>query len=114
MGDIATVAAARPVLAVTAHPVQRCGAWAVALLRRAAAQRTLTAADFVSDVGSASLSPAGRKKVAVMVREELATTVHHRQLRRKVSYEELLHLEALKLVRLCLEGMPYKPFRPWW
>ncbi len=84
------------------------------LLRRAAAQRTLTAADFISDVRSASLSPAGRKKVSVMVREELATTVHHRQLRRKVSYEELIHLEALKIVRLCLEGTPYKPFRPWW
>ncbi|WP_434740693.1 type I-B CRISPR-associated endonuclease Cas1b [Micromonospora sp. SH-82] len=84
------------------------------LLRRAAAQRTLTAADFVSDVRSASLSKAGRKKVAVMVREELATTVHHRRLGRKVSYEELIHLEALKLVRLCLEGTPYKAFRPWW
>ena len=84
------------------------------LLRRAAAQRTLTAADFVSDVRSASLSPAGRKKVSVMVREELATTIQHRQLRRKVSYEELIHLEALKLVRLCLEGTTYKPFRPWW
>ncbi|MEU7616620.1 type I-B CRISPR-associated endonuclease Cas1b [Micromonospora rifamycinica] len=84
------------------------------LLRRAAAQRTLTTTDFVSDVRSASLSQSGRKKVAVMVREELATTVHHRQLKRKASYEELIHLEALKLVRLCLEGTTYKPFRPWW
>jgi CRISPR-associated protein Cas1 len=84
------------------------------LLRRAAAQKTLTAADFVSDVRSASLSQAGRKKVAVMVREELSTTIHHRALRRKVSYEELIHLETLKLVRLCLERTPYKPFRPWW
>lgn len=49
-----------------------------------------------------------------MVREELATTIHHRRLGRKVSYEELFHLEALKLVRLCLEGTSYKPFRPWW
>lgn len=84
------------------------------LLRRAAAQKTLTGADFVSDVRSASLSAAGRKKVAAMVRDELASTVYHRSLRRKVSYEELIHLEALKLVRLCLEGTPYKPFRPWW
>jgi CRISP-associated protein Cas1 len=84
------------------------------LLRRAAAQRALTAADFVSDVRSASLSPAGRKKISAMVREELATTVHHRQLKRKVSYEELFHLEALKIVRMCLEGTPFKPFRPWW
>lgn len=49
-----------------------------------------------------------------MVREELATTVQHRQLRRELSYEEMIHLEALKLVRLCLEGTTYKPFRPWW
>jgi CRISPR-associated protein Cas1 len=84
------------------------------LLRRAAAQKTLTDADFVSDVRSASLSRAGRKKVSVMLREELANTVYHRTLRRKVSYEELIHLEALKLVRLCLESVPYQPFRPWW
>ena len=47
-------------------------------------------------------------------RRNLASTVYHRSLRRKVSYEELLHLEALKIVRLCLEDTPYKPFRPWW
>jgi CRISPR-associated protein Cas1 len=52
--------------------------------------------------------------VAELIRGELGTTVYHRSLRRKVSYEELIHLEALKLVRLCLEGVPYKPFRPWW
>jgi CRISPR-associated protein Cas1 len=84
------------------------------LLRRAAAQKTLTEADFETGVGHASLSAQGRKKVAELIRAELATTVHHRSLRRKVSYEELIHLEALKLVRLCLEGTAYKPFRPWW
>ncbi|MEU9891061.1 type I-B CRISPR-associated endonuclease Cas1b [Sphaerisporangium sp. NPDC051017] len=84
------------------------------LLRRAAAQKTLRDSDFESGVGYASLSRDGRKKIAEMIRAELATTVYHRRLRRKVSYEELIHLEALKLVRLCLENEPYKPFRPWW
>jgi CRISPR-associated protein Cas1 len=84
------------------------------LLRRAAAQKTLTEADFESGVGHASLSAKGRKKVAELIRTELAATVYHRSLKRKVSYEELIHLEALKLVRLCLEAVPYKPFRPWW
>lgn len=84
------------------------------LLKRAAAQKTLTDADFESGVGQASLSAQGRKKVAELIRAELAATVYHRTLRRKVSYEELIHLEVLKLVRLCLEGTPYKPFRPWW
>ncbi|MFC8708824.1 type I-B CRISPR-associated endonuclease Cas1b [Streptomyces sp. NPDC057197] len=84
------------------------------LLRRAAAQKTLKPSDFETDVGRASLSRDGRKKVAGMVKEELAASVYHRSLKRKVSYEELIHLEALKLVRLCLEDKPYKPFRPWW
>jgi CRISPR-associated protein Cas1 len=84
------------------------------LLRRAAAQKTLTEADFEAGVGYASLSTKGRKKIAELVRAELATTVYHRNLKRKISYEELIHLEALKLVRLCLENIPYKPFRPWW
>ncbi|MFF2121862.1 type I-B CRISPR-associated endonuclease Cas1b [Kitasatospora sp. NPDC058184] len=84
------------------------------LLRRAAGQKHLKPSDFETEVGRAALSADGRKKIAALVREELATTVYHRTLKRKVSYEELIHLEALKLVRLCLEGTPYKPFRPWW
>lgn len=84
------------------------------ILRRAAAQKTLRKSDFESDVGRASLSNEGRKKVSELIRTELSTTVHHRSLHRKVSYEELIHLEALKIVRLCLEDTPYKPFRPWW
>ncbi|MEU6241584.1 type I-B CRISPR-associated endonuclease Cas1b [Streptomyces sp. NPDC047024] len=84
------------------------------LLKRAGARKTLKPSDFETEVGRASLSKDGRKKVATMMREELATTVYHRSLRRKVSYEEIIHLEALKLVRLCLEDTPYKPFRPWW
>ncbi|TDC80519.1 type I-B CRISPR-associated endonuclease Cas1b [Streptomyces hainanensis] len=84
------------------------------LLKRCAAQRSLKTSDFETEVGRASLSRDGRKKVAALMREELSTTVYHRSLKRKVSYEELIHLEALKLVRLCLEGTLYKPFRPWW
>ncbi|MFE7125134.1 type I-B CRISPR-associated endonuclease Cas1b [Streptomyces sp. NPDC057617] len=84
------------------------------LLKRAASQKKLKPTDFETDVARASLSKDGRKKVAAFVKEELATTVHHRTLKRKVSYEELIHLEALKIVRMCLEDKPYKPFRPWW
>lgn len=84
------------------------------LLRRAAAQKALRESDFESGVGYVSLSRDGRKKVAELMRTELATTVYHRKLRRKVSYEELIHLEALKIVRLCLEDEPYAPFKPWW
>jgi CRISPR-associated protein Cas1 len=84
------------------------------LLKRAATQKHLRETDFETDVGRAALSKTGRKKIAALVKEELATTVHHRTLKRQVSYEELIHLEALKIVRLCLEDTTYKPFKPWW
>nr|PZN43986.1 MAG: subtype I-B CRISPR-associated endonuclease Cas1 [Actinomycetota bacterium] len=84
------------------------------LLRRVAAQKILRESDFEAGVGYVSLSRDGRKKVAELMRTELETTVYHRKLRRKVSYEELIHLEALKIVRLCLENETYTPFRPWW
>jgi len=84
------------------------------LLRRAATQMTLRQSDFETDVGKSSLSRDGRKKVAALIRDELACTVHHRKLKRKISYEEIIHLEVLKVVRLCLEEKSYKPFRPWW
>lgn len=84
------------------------------LLKRTAAQKHLKPSDFETDVGRAALSKSGRKKIASLVKDELATTVYHRTLKRQVSYEEFIHLEALKVVRLCLENTPYKPFRPWW
>ncbi|MDY0810699.1 CRISPR-associated endonuclease Cas1 [Kitasatospora purpeofusca] len=48
------------------------------LLRRAASQQRFKRDDFETDVGRASLSTDGRKKIAALVRDELATTVYHR------------------------------------
>ncbi|MGH8897650.1 MAG: type I-B CRISPR-associated endonuclease Cas1b [Egibacteraceae bacterium] len=84
------------------------------LLLRSAHQRSLTLADFDCEANASLLSEAGRKKVLAMVRDELDSTVYHRGLKRKVRYEELFHLEALKLVRTFLEDQPFKPFKVWW
>lgn len=84
------------------------------LLLRAAHQGMLHEHDFDSDVASAVLSATGRKRVVQLVRDELTQTVYHRALKRAVRYEELLHLEALKLVHLCLENEPYRAFKVWW
>lgn len=84
------------------------------LILRSASRRVLQPSDFEQDVASAALSAQGRKKVVTLVRDELDGTVYHRSLRRKVTYAELMHLEALKLVRLLLEGAPYRAFHPWW
>ncbi|CAO5240401.1 type I-B CRISPR-associated endonuclease Cas1b [Frankia sp. AgKG'84/4] len=84
------------------------------LLLRLAGRGQLTAAHFDASVSSATLSEAGRRLVIQTVRDDLATTVKHRTLGRPVAYDELLYLEALKLTRACIEGVPYEPFRIWW
>jgi CRISPR-associated protein Cas1 len=84
------------------------------LLLRMAGRDQLRPAHFDSGVNQAMLSDAGRKLVVQAVRDELATTIQHRSLGRKVAYDELLYLEALRLTRRCLEEAAYKPFRIWW
>ena len=84
------------------------------LLLRLAGRRQLKPAHFDADVNHAMLNEPGRKLVVQAVRDELATTIRHRRLRRDVAYDELLYLEALQLTRACLENTPYRPFRIWW
>jgi CRISPR-associated protein Cas1 len=84
------------------------------LLLRMVGRDQLKPQHFDSDVNQASLSETGRKLVVQTVRDELACTIQHRGLGRRVAYDELLYLEALRLSRHCLEQEPYKPFRIWW
>ena len=84
------------------------------LLLRLAGRGQLKPHHFDADTNQAMLSDTGRKLVVQTIRDELAVTVQHRTLGRKVAYDELLYLEALQLTRACLEKTPYKPFRIWW
>jgi len=84
------------------------------LLLRLSGRGQLKPSHFDSGTNQAMLSDAGRKLVVQAIRDELAVTVQHRSLGRKVAYDELLYLEALQLTRRCLEKTPYKPFRIWW
>lgn len=84
------------------------------LLLRLAARGQLKPHHFDADTSQAMLSHAGRKLAVQTIRDELAVTVQHRSLGRKVAYDELLYLEALQPTRTCLERTPYKPFRIWW
>ncbi len=84
------------------------------LLLRLTSRNQLKDSHFDIASSHAMLSDAGRKLVVQTVRDELATTITHRALKRKVAYDELLYLEALRLTRTCLEAEPYKPFRIWW
>ncbi len=55
-----------------------------------------------------------RKKFVRAFEETLQTTVQHRQLKRNVSYRQLIRLEAYKLIRHLIGIEPYKALRAWW
>lgn len=76
--------------------------------------KQLTARDFAQDLNCCYLKESGRKKVLQVWNDRLQTTIEHRRLKRKVSYERLIRLECYKLVKHLVNDEPYKGFKAWW
>lgn len=60
------------------------------------------------------LKESARKEFVRAFEETLQTTVDHRQLRRPVSYRQLIRLEAYKLIRHLIGMEDYRALRAWW
>lgn len=69
---------------------------------------------FAQDLNCCYLKESGRKIVLKEWDARLQTTIEHRRLKRKVSYERLIRLECYKLVKHLTEVEEYKGFRAWW
>jgi CRISP-associated protein Cas1 len=69
---------------------------------------------FAQDLNCCYLKESGRKIVLKEWDARLQTTIEHRRLKRKVSYERLIRLECYKLVKHLTEVEAYKGFRAWW
>ncbi|MGC2237145.1 MAG: type I-B CRISPR-associated endonuclease Cas1b [Pyrinomonadaceae bacterium] len=69
---------------------------------------------FAQDLNCCYLKESGRKIVLKEWDARLNTTIEHRRLKRKVSYERLIRLECYKLVKHLTEVEEYKGFRAWW
>jgi CRISPR-associated protein Cas1 len=76
--------------------------------------RQLSDRDFAQDLNCCYLKESGRKVVLKEWDARLQTTIEHRRLRRKVSYERLVRLECYKLVKHLTNVEPYAGFRAWW
>lgn len=76
--------------------------------------RQLSDRDFAQDLNCCYLKESGRKVVLKEWDARLQTTIEHRRLRRKVSYERLIRLECYKLVKHLTNVEPYSGFRAWW
>lgn len=69
---------------------------------------------FAQDLNCCYLKENGRKIVLQEWDARLNTTIEHRRLKRKVSYERLIRLECYKIVKHLTDVEPYKGFRAWW
>ena len=69
---------------------------------------------FAQDLNCCYLKESGRKIVLQEWDARLNTTIEHRRLKRKVSYERLIRLECYKLVKHLTDVEQYKGFRAWW
>jgi len=60
------------------------------------------------------LNEEGRKIFIKEFNDQLETTIEHRNLKRKVSYQHLIRLDCYKLIKHLTEMEPYQAFRIWW
>lgn len=84
------------------------------LLFKVLNNRQLSERDFAQDLNCCYLKESGRKVVLKEWDARLQTTIEHRRLQRKVSYERLIRLECYKLVKHLTGVETYTGFRAWW
>lgn len=84
------------------------------VLFRLVNRKQITTDDFRQEVGACLLTEDGRTTYTKAFEETLEETVEHPNLKRKVSYQYLLRLEAYKLKKHLVAGEPYEPFERWW
>ena len=77
-------------------------------------KRMLSGKDFDQHLNKCLLKDSGKKRFIGAWEERLAKTIQHRTLKRKVSYERLVRLEAYKLAKHILDIQEYEPFKMWW
>jgi len=69
---------------------------------------------FLQELNYCYLTESGRKVFIAEYDEKLKTTVMHKGLGRKVSYQRLIRLECYKLVKHLLGEARYDGFKAWW
>ncbi|MGM0472393.1 MAG: type I-B CRISPR-associated endonuclease Cas1b [Bacillota bacterium] len=76
--------------------------------------RMIKEEDFDNSDGICFLSEQGKKKFIAEYDKKLKSTIKHRKLKRKVSYQMFIRLECYKLIKHFIEDQTYKPLKAWW
>lgn len=74
----------------------------------------VTEKNFDKDLNFCYLKEDGRKIVVKAFDEKIKTTVHHKKLKKKVSYQKIVRLELYKIIKHILGEEEYKTFKIWW
>ena len=77
-------------------------------------KKMITKKDFNQDLNCCLLNDKGRATFIKEYNKRLETTIKHKDLGRKVSYQRLIRLEAYKLKKHILGMKNYDPFVMWW
>lgn len=77
-------------------------------------KKMISEKDFNQDLNCCLLNDKGRATFIKEYNKRLETTIKHKDLGRKVSYQRLIRLEAYKLKKHFLGIKKYKPFVIWW
>ena len=77
-------------------------------------KKMITKKDFNQDLNCCLLNDKGRATFIKEYNKRLETTIKHKDLGRKVSYQRLIRLEAYKLKKHMLGMETYDPFVIWW
>ena len=77
-------------------------------------KKMITKKDFNQDLNCCLLNDKGRATFIKEYNKRLETTIKHKDLGRKVSYQRLIRLEAYKLKKHMLGMKTYDPFVIWW
>lgn len=77
-------------------------------------KRMLSKKDFNEDLNCCLLNDKGRNKFIKEYNKRLEKTIKHKKLKKNVSYQRLIRLEAYKLKKHILDIEKYDPFVSWW
>jgi CRISPR-associated protein Cas1 len=77
-------------------------------------KRIIKESDFESGLDKVVLNDKGKKLFLSNYEERLNKHILHRELKRQVSYQELIRFEIYKLEKHLLSIKNYKPFVMWW
>lgn len=74
----------------------------------------ITQKHFDKDLNYCYLKEEGKKIVVKNFDERIQTTIMHKKLKRRVSYQKLVRLELYKLIKHLLGEDEYQSFKIWW